>query len=208
MTPAAKLWKTSLAELDKLGADPLRAAFVARSVSALAAMAHRLGPAEIAEATASASNAAVLLRGMMQPSVAGLFAGEDPLAKAHARGVQRRDALLEAEGGVLPVEAVARRLRISRQAVNKRRDLGQLLAAEIGRRGYFYPVWQFDERGTLPGFPEALRALGDAPPWAAIRFFLAGSDRLGGKRPLDALRKGELPRVLRAARAFGEHGAT
>lgn len=207
MTPATKLWKASLAELGEVTSDPLRAAFVARAVAALAEMAHRLGPAELAEATASASNAAVLLRGMMQPSAAGLFVEHDPLAKAHARGLERRDALLASEGGVLTADAVAKRLRISRQAVNKRRDLRQLLAVQIGRRGYLYPAWQFSETGTLDGFPEVLAALGDTPGFGAMRFFLAGADRLGGRRPLDALRKGDLSGALRAAKTFGEHGA-
>ena len=109
-----------------------------------------------------------------------------------------------AEGGVLGVADVAKRLRMSRQAVNKRRDAGQLLGIEVGRRGFLYPAWQLTDAGTLAGLPHVLAALGGAPPWAALRFFLSGSHRLSGKRPLDLLRAGKVETVVRAARAFDE----
>jgi hypothetical protein len=40
-----------------------------------------------------------------------------------------------------------------------------------------------------------------------VRFFLAKNVRLDGDRPLDRLRRGDVDPVVRAARAFGEHGA-
>jgi hypothetical protein len=46
-----------------------------------------------------------------------------------------------------------------------------------------------------------------AIPSAQARFFVTENDRLGGKRPLDVLRRGHLVRVLGAASVFGEHGA-
>src|SRR5580692_5053455 len=46
-----------------------------------------------------------------------------------------------------------------RQAVEKRRSQGKLVALTTGRHGYRYPVWQFDESGTIPGLQETLSVL-------------------------------------------------
>ena len=132
----------------------------------------------------------------------------DPLAMARFRGVIAMRELLGAEGGALSAADVAQLLGISRQAVDKRRKLGQLLALEVPKRGLLYPGWQFTDAGApLPGFLDVLNALGAHDPWAQARFFLSGNDRLGGKRPLDVLRAAGVDRVLAAAGMFGEHGA-
>jgi hypothetical protein len=52
-----------------------------------------------------------------------------------------------------------------------------------------------------------LPALAEHPSLAQIRFFLAGNLRLAKRRPLDVLREGDVAPVVRAAQAFGEHGA-
>ena len=43
--------------------------------------------------------------------------------------------------------------------------------------------------------------------WMRASFFLRQNGRLDDKRPLDALRDGEIEAVERAARAYGEHCA-
>ncbi len=188
--------------------DPLRAAFLARSVDVLTKVAARLDLGELGRAVASASNEATLVTALMQPGAAGLFAAADPLTPARLRGLQARDEILAAEGGTLGGEEVGALLHISRQAVDKRRATGKLLAVEIGRRGYLYPAWQFtDEGGVLAGLEDVLPLLAEEPPFARLRFFLSGNRRLRGERPLDRLRRGELEPVLRAARMFGEQGA-
>jgi hypothetical protein len=134
----------------------------------------------------------------------------DPLAKARFRGVVAMRQLLGAEGGTLSSQEVADLLRITRQGVDKRRRAGELLAVEAPRRGYRYFAWQFTDAGEgLTGLAEVLKALEEHDPWAQARFFLSGNARLGGKTPLHLLRAGagNLPRVLSAAGAFGQHGA-
>ena len=137
----------------------------------------------------------------------------DPLAMARFRGVIAMRELLSAEGGALAASDVAQLLGISRQAVDKRRKLGQLLAVEVPKRGLLYPAWQFTDAGApLPGLLDVLKVLGSHDAWAQARFFLSGNDWLEGKRPLDVLRVGGVDqvlvdRVLAAARVFGEHGA-
>ena len=186
--------------------QPLRAVFLARGIDALTKVAERLDQAELSEAVASPSNTAALVTALTQPGAIGLF-DTGPLTQARLRGLQARDALLAAEGGTLSADEVGKLLRVSRQAVAKRRSAGKLLALEVGRRGYLYPAWQFADAGVLSGVEEILALVAEHPPLAQVRFFLSGNHRLGGDRPLDRLRRGELDPVRRAARAFGEQGS-
>jgi len=59
----------------------------------------------------------------------------------------------------------------------------------------------------LPGFEEALMALETPNPWARAAFFLARNLYLDGASPIAELRRGHVVAVMRAARAYGEHGA-
>jgi len=115
--------------------------------------------------------------------------------------------LLGGDDGALTVGDVAKLLDISRQAIDKRRKAGRLLGVEVAKRGVLYPAWQFIETGTVAGLAEVLALLQEHDSWAQARFFVTENDRLGGKRPLDLLRRGKRERVLDAARVFGEHAA-
>jgi hypothetical protein len=149
----------------------------------------------------------VVLQALVERLADRLLIVGDPLAKARLRGALAQRELVAADGGALSGAEIATLLGVSRQAVDKRRKAGQLLAVELPRRGYLYPAWQVTDAGVLPGVVEVLAALRDHDPWAQARFFVTGSTRLGGKRPLDRLRRGDVEAVLRAARAFGEHGS-
>jgi hypothetical protein len=131
----------------------------------------------------------------------------DPFARARLRGAVAMRELLGGDDGALTVGDVAKLLDISRQAIDKRRKAGQLLGVEVAKRGVLYPAWQFIETGTVAGLAEVLALLQEHDSWAQARFFVTENDRLGGKRPLDLLRRGKSERVLDAARVFGEHGA-
>jgi hypothetical protein len=141
--------------------------------------------------------------------LADRFLPLDALAKARLRGILVMRELLAGDGGALSASDVAKTLGISRQAVDKRRQAGQLLAIEMPKRGWLYPAWQFKKTGTvLEGVPEVLQALAEHDPWAQVRFFVSGNDRLGGKRPVDLLARGQnLDKLLLAAAAFEEQGA-
>jgi hypothetical protein len=131
----------------------------------------------------------------------------DPLARARLRGVLAQREILDADGGAVSAAEMAKALGITRQAVDKRRKAGQLIALEVGKRGYLYPAWQLGETGLLNGLASVLASLPEDSPWAIARFFVSGNHRLGGRRPLDVLRKGEVDAVVAAASMFGEHGA-
>lgn len=190
------------------GSDPLRGALVTRLLNAFSHSTEELDERSMSEAASASSDYDVLLRVLQAPEVLDTLSEADPLADARLRGLEARARLLEAEGGTLSADEAARRLGLgSREAVNKRRKAGRLLALSTGRRGYRYPAWQFGDEGVLPGFEEALRSLGVVGGWGRAAFFLGGNAGLGGERPLDLLRSGseeEVEAVIEAARYRGE----
>jgi hypothetical protein len=149
--------------------------------------------------------------GMLQVLIERLMptSTTDPFAKARLRGALAMRQLLTADGGAFSASEVAKLLGVSRQAVDKRRRAGQLLAVILPKRGLLYPAWRFgDGASTIPGFTEVLDVLRDHDPWSQARFFVAGNDRLGGKRPLDLLRKRRpIEPIVAAANAFDTQGA-
>ncbi len=212
---AAKFDPTPEDELEQLLRDlasfksqPLRGAFATRALRAVTGLSHRMPELSLQEAVSSPSDYGVLLAALEAEPVISLLGRDDPLAKARIRGLRARHELLNREGGILGAQEVAELLGISRQAVHKRHRAGRLLALDCGRHGYAYPAWQLVAGGVLPGLPETLRALADHDPWMQLQFFLTENTALpAGTTPLDALRRGELEAVLRAARLYGEHGA-
>lgn len=126
------------------------------------------------------------------------------VARARLRGIEAKRKLLAAEGGPLSSAQAAKLLKISPQAVDKRRRENKLLGLELGKRGHLYPSWQFD----LPGLEQVLTALGGRDPWEKLSFFLNPSGILGDRTPLTVLRgeKAKLTAVVNAAISYGEQG--
>jgi hypothetical protein len=100
---------------------------------------------------------------------------------------------------------VAKLLRITRQAVDKRRKEGKLLGLEFGRKGFRYPAWQFG----LQNVESVLAALRDRDSWEQLTFFLNPSPLLEDRSPLEVMQEGkrDVDDVLRAASIHGEQGA-
>ncbi len=206
-TPVPRSLAHATARMLQAGDQPVRAAFLARVLNALAHLAPRLEERTLGDAAGAPSDYAALLYALEAPEALDLLRQDDPLAPARARGLRARAQLLEAEGGTFTAEEVAGLLGLTRQAVDKRRRAGRLLALRVGRRGYAYPAWQFGQDGVLPGFEAVLADLRDHDPWARVGFFLNGNHYLDGASPLTELRRGNVAAVQRAARNYGEQGA-
>jgi hypothetical protein len=110
-------------------------------------------------------------------------------------------SLLAMHGGTVRAGAVAKRLGVSPDVVDRLRLAGRLLAMPE-QHGYTYPVFQFDGRSVLAGIPLILRTMGDADPWTRAIFLLAPHTHLGSQCPLDALRAGAHADVARLAGAL------
>ncbi|NOY27699.1 MAG: hypothetical protein GXP62_17685 [Oligoflexia bacterium] len=186
----------------------LHRAFRERALRAVDELVTALSDAELGLAIAQSDDLRVLWEALHADAVHARVEPPGSDALDQRAWVRRRRKLLRAEGGTLGATEIAELLGISRQAVDKRRRAGQLLAVNTGRRGYRYPVWQLTQGGALTGLELVLDALGRFDPWIRFSFFLQPHPALGedGRRPLDLLREGDVEPVLGAARTLGEQG--
>ena len=99
---------------------------------------------------------------------------------------------------MLSGEEAARRVGLTRQALDDRRKAGTALALSHVKRGYKYPAWQFSDRLAAP-LAVLWPVLAPLDPWEKYLFFTESEPLLGGRSPLDALRAGERDEVLHVA---------
>jgi hypothetical protein len=184
----------------------LQRALLTRVVKAIADVTEGVEERVAAEALSASSDEMVLLRLLEQPGVIATLKASDPLGPARVRGIAARQQMIDLAGGTLSSEEAARALHLTRQAVEKRRRAGRLLALSLGRRGHRYPAFQFGE-GGLPGLERVLGALKDHDPWTQLAFFVTRQSDLDDQTAVVRLRAGDVETVLRAAGAVGEHGA-
>lgn len=191
-----------------LALSPLRRTFLHRSQHALERIARTAGEDNLARALEAPTDIGTLARILADPEAIGASVqGIEPLAPLIARNAAHRAELVERAGGMLTSQEVAELLGISRQAVDKRRRGGGLLAVRQGS-DWRYPRCQFDRHEVVAGLPELLAALDQPDPWVALDFLLAPDDALEGLGPLEALRRGEAwrERAMRVARAAAGDG--
>jgi len=132
-------------------------------------------------------------------------ASDPRLEAALDRGRVVRQELLEAEGGSISADAAAKELGMSKVAVLKRYQNHKLVAwREEKQNAIRFPIWQFKDGKVLEGIEAVLDKLKAGPLDDAGRllFFLSNSKFLGGKRPLDCLRAGEVHKVIVAAEGY------
>lgn len=176
--------------------DPLREAFRRRAVGAVERMAREATPDALAEFLAAPSDTGTVARALAEQAATDALRHLEPLAGAIARGAEVRARLTKAAGGMLSADDVGRVLGISRQAVDKRRAAGRLLALRI-RGDWHYPAAQFHDGETLPGLEEVIAGMREASPWSVLDFLLAPDDALDGRSPLTALRARDVAAVRR-----------
>ena len=122
-------------------------------------------------------------------------------AASIARYFQKRRELLE---GSLSAPQVAHMLGTTRQTPHDRVRASTLLAVRE-RGGLRFPRWQFDSDGpdgVLSGLPQVLKTL-EVSPLAKVSWFVRSNPFLQGWTPVEALKAGEVERVLSIARGVG-----
>lgn len=95
-----------------------------------------------------------------------------------------------ATGELLSTTDLAKRLGISRQALNKGQKSGRYFALQHGRNDDYYPAFFADMRLRNNGLFEVMDILHEIGPWERLMFLSSPSFRLGRRSPLDALREG------------------
>ena len=187
----------------------LRAAFLRRAVPLLERLSERASPEVLTAALAAPSDVGGVASLLSDLAPLGIeLETVDPLAEAMARGAAAKEELLRSAGGALAAGTVARALGISRQAVDKRRRRGALLAVPSGSGDHLYPACQFTESGgVLSGLDEVLAAFEVRDPWVQLAVLLGAAPSLDGRSAVEALREGDVEGAAAVARAFGEQGA-
>ena len=171
--------------------DPVRAAFQRRSLAALDRIASTASIESLAAALAAPTDVGTLARVLGDNEAIGAaVVSLEPLAPLIARNAEHRVELLEAAGGTLTASEVAALLDVSRQAVDKRRRSNGLLGLRQGG-DWHYPRCQFDEarHDVVADLPRFLRELKSASPWVALDLLVTPDDALGGRTPLEILRR-------------------
>lgn len=133
----------------------------------------------------------------------------DARARAVLRGLQYAREDLREAGGAYDLDQVRTVLGgVSRQAVTKRVKEGGLLAVPGPNGKRSYPTFQFTGEGTVvAGLKSLLDAFPSRNPWMVLNFLVNPQDALGGRKPIDLLRAGEVDPVVAAARGTGAQGA-
>ena len=129
-------------------------------------------------------------------------------AKALLQGTKLVEEDLRASGGAFGLADVRRLMHgVSRQAINKRVNEGSLVAVPGPSNRNLYPVAQFGNDGMpVEGLKDVRRALATKSPWMLLNFLVTKEPRLGGRKPIDLLKAGEVDAVLEAARRAGVQG--
>jgi hypothetical protein len=186
--------------------DSIQAAFLRRALSALERIASNVPAKTLTDALAAPTDVGSLAQLLSRSEVVGSAITElDPLAPALARGVEHRRTLLSLAGGALSADEAGQILGVTRQAVDKRRRTGSLLAVREGS-DWRYPACQFEVSEVVAGIPDVVRGFGPSSPWVALDFLLAPDTVLAGRTPLEALKAGDRDEVLRLVRGFQGDG--
>jgi hypothetical protein len=128
-------------------------------------------------------------------------------ARALLQGVKIAEADLKEAGGAFTQAEVQTLLNgVSRQALEKRVKDGSLLAVPGPSNRRRYPAIQFTREGVVPGLKKVREALPTRNPWTILNFLVRSDSRLGGRKPIDVLRNGDVEVVVSAARGMGMQG--
>jgi hypothetical protein len=166
--------------------SPIRAAFWERASAALKRIVEEAEEEALIRAVSAPTDAGALARAISETLPTDSASSElDPMASLIARGAEQKLELLKQAGGGLSASDVSRLLHISRQAVDKRRREGKLLAVPRGS-DYTYPACQFEDDRTISGLPQMLAARTVGHPWATLAFLVTLEDELGCS-PVQAL---------------------
>jgi hypothetical protein len=133
----------------------------------------------------------------------------DARSQTLLEGIRIAQEDLQAAGGAYDLDQVRTLMQgISRQAIDKRVQEGSVLAVPGPRNRRSYPTLQFAKDGTVVSGLKAVRdALPTKNPWTMLNFLAQPDHRLGGRRPIDVLKGGDVELVVEAARRMGSQGA-
>jgi hypothetical protein len=205
--PVAAVTLEVLTAATAYGPESLVSVALARLIRAILAAASRMEKGLIDVVSAPSDLQAILLF-LEEPTVIEELSKIDPLAQSRLRGILKKAELYQAEGGCVSAEEAAKLIGVSRQAIDKARKRGDVLALPKGQDGWTYPIWQFEGGHYLSGLTLVTQTLKVDGPFVQASFLLGKHARLEGQSPLSCLKKGRLEEVREAVEAYGNHGGS
>jgi hypothetical protein len=126
------------------------------------------------------------------------------LARTLVASMGSADVWSEAIGPVYDVAGVMRILGISKQAISKRENL---LALTTGSGRVVYPAFQFVGAKAVDGISQIKVLLPNdlISPWDLASWLNAPESDLGGKKPIEFLRRGIVEPVLLSAASWSRN---
>jgi hypothetical protein len=110
--------------------------------------------------------------------------------------------LLRRAGGTLSAADAARMLGTDVVTLRELAAEGALIALPLPG-GTAYPACQLEIGGIVPGLSDALRSMPIRSPWMRLEWLLTPAPALGGASPIEALRRGDVTKVIQVARSHG-----
>ena len=207
MLSASDVLYAPVATLMEQTKEPLRRAILTRFLRAAGSALSAANTGTLTKAASADSDLTAVLA-TLEASLpdADSATDEEVIARAQLGGLDARQQVLEAEGGTLSAEQMARRLHLTRQAVDLRRRNHRLIGLPVGRHGYRYPAWQLGPVGIWPWVPQVIHALAPHDPWQQVFFLLSPHPDLDGETPLHALGAGRIDEVVALARTYAAYG--
>jgi hypothetical protein len=132
-----------------------------------------------------------------------LEAPVDFLADMQRQSNKRREKDIAAKR-LITGALMSKRLGISPQALSAALKAKRIFVLQGPSGGYYYPAFFADTRYDRRSLEKVCKALGDLPAGSKWDFFMAPRTTFGDQSPLDAIAKGKLDLVLKAAAAFVE----
>jgi hypothetical protein len=193
------------------GANELKEVLFARSAYALLALVREMPESVVRAALTAPTAIGSMARLVAEGAVLAPGAqAADPLAASYARSAERKRRVIERAGGEIGATEVGTLLGISRQAVDKRRSEGKLLAIRSPSGDYRYPSVQFTADGNVvPHLAKWLAGCGWDDEWMQLQLLTSKARTLGGRTVFDALASGDdalVTEAMRLAETAGEQG--
>lgn len=121
--------------------------------------------------------------------------------KAQERRNRKRDV---EEGRLLPGDEMAKRLQVSKQTLGRAVRDKRMFSIDGPGGIKVYPAFFADPRYNRVDLERVSRELGYLPGASKLQFFTTPKGSLNAKTPIEALAKGDLETVLKAAAGFRE----
>jgi hypothetical protein len=151
------------------------------------------------------AKAAIIVAAATLNRIANLLPDQDitlALDQANADALTVRDRALEKKA-IIPSGELTEKLGITRQALSKAVHDKRIFCVEVGGQNY-YPAFYGDPALERRQVERTAKALGDLLGWQKWQFFITPKASLEGLTPLEALKKGKIENVVKAAYSFAE----